>query len=103
MLNKSLGIVLNNKIIDSIMDKVDISESGFWEFNGKREHGYGVIKKNNKRYKVHRIMYYYYNEDNHNKIIRHLCNNKKCCNPEHLKTGSVRENARDKSGHLNLD
>jgi predicted nucleic acid-binding Zn-ribbon protein len=41
-------------------------------------------------------MYYAYNPDeNQNKIIRHKCNNKKCCNPDHLISGSYRDNVLD--------
>lgn len=29
-------------------------------------------------------------------IVRHLCNNKKCCNPAHLKIGTHLENMDDK-------
>lgn len=95
--NNELTPVLTKKHIDLIRSKVDITENNCWEFKGKiKKDGYCVIQKEYREYKVHRVMYYYFNDDDHNKIVRHLCNNKKCCNPEHLKAGSVRENVMDR-------
>lgn len=36
-----------------------------------------------------------------NKVVRHICNNKTCCNPEHLDFGTHSDNMNDaiKNGH----
>jgi len=63
--------------------------------------GYGRIKitENNvtKTLNKHRIAYWEKHGE-YPELIRHLCNNKKCYNPDHLASGSHRDNALDKRG-----
>lgn len=75
--------------------------TGCWEWTkGKFKAGYGQISLNrdgrNYNLKTHRIAYQIVHNDPLNgKLIRHLCNNYKCCNPEHLMPGTHLENTRD--------
>jgi hypothetical protein len=60
--------------------------------------GYGCIEYKKISYKTHILVYMAYNklqEIESKNVIRHLCDIKNCCNPEHLKEGSRRENALD--------
>jgi hypothetical protein len=77
-----------------------------WEWTGticgvvnKR---YGVIRDNYKQKKAHRISYELHKGIiPEGKVIRHICDNKLCVNPDHLQIGSVSDNNRDKIGkHL---
>ena len=50
-----------------------------------------------KYFSKHRLAYWdKYGE--YPELVRHLCNNRKCYNPDHLATGSHRENGLDKRG-----
>lgn len=45
---------------------------------------------------LHRFIYEYYIEEiPEDLIIRHTCDNVLCINPKHLKTGTLKDNARD--------
>jgi len=63
---------------------------------------YGVIRDNYKQKKAHRISYELHKGIiPEGKVIRHICDNKLCVNPNHLQIGSVSDNNRDKIGkHL---
>ena len=55
------------------------------------------IGKENKSILLHRLAYWdEYGE--YPELIRHMCDNKRCYNPKHLKSGSHRENGIDKRG-----
>ena len=62
------------------------------------------MRKNKKKRFTHRIMYFAHNcTENQNTIIRHKCGNKKCCNPNHLESGSYKDNGLDtKKAEMNL-
>jgi hypothetical protein len=59
-------------------------------------YGYPVIWRNNKRVKISRYQYEKYKgKIPKGHVIRHTCDNRKCINPDHLLTGTPRENAFD--------
>ena len=70
--------------------------------NGRPKKRYGVIRDNYKQKKAHRVSYELYKgQIPEGLVVRHLCDNKLCVNPKHLKLGTVSENNRDKIGkHL---
>lgn len=84
---------------DKILKRINITQNNCWEYIGVLDiDGYGQISS--KEYmipkKTHRLMYFAYNiEENQNTVIRHKCKNRKCCNPEHLISGSCRDNSLD--------
>ena len=63
---------------------------------------YGVIRDNYKQKKVHRVSYELHKgEIPEGMVVRHMCDNKLCVNPNHLELGTVGDNNRDKVGkHL---
>lgn len=72
---------------EDVWKRINIKDKdNCWEWKGYlNSNGYGQIKINLKRYTVTRIVY----ELTYSKIpkglyISHKCNNKKCCNPQHL-------------------
>lgn len=58
--------------------------------------GYTRIKYNGKHDRLFRVLYQKkYGKIPKGMVIRHLCNNSWCCNIEHLKIGTYKENAQD--------
>ncbi len=70
--------------------------------NGPGKKRYGVIRDNYKQKKAHRVSYELHKgEIPDGLVVRHLCDNKLCVNPNHLEVGTVGDNNRDKVGkHL---
>lgn len=89
---------ISEKHIKSFWKKVNIkNKNQCWEWKGCLKRGYGYVKIQGICYRVHRISYHISNpnEDLSGIIIRHVCDNKKCVNPEHLTTGSQQDNVKD--------
>lgn len=47
-------------------------------------------------YLLHRLLYKFLRDDfDESLVVRHLCNNSKCCNPKHLQIGTQKDNVKD--------
>lgn len=58
--------------------------------------GYVRIRYNNKHERLFRVLYIQkYGNIPKGMVLRHLCNNAWCCNVEHLKIGTYKENYKD--------
>lgn len=75
-----------------------VTDTGCWDWNGPREvAGYGTAKIGGKTYKTHRLAYETWVAPiPDGKYILHSCDNPPCINPDHLRTGTQRENVRDR-------
>lgn len=82
-----------------ILDRVDIKQSGCWEWNRYRDDdGYGRtrIGKNRSQQRAHRISYEAFKESiPEGMVVMHSCDNPCCCNPDHLSVGTQLENIAD--------
>lgn len=81
-----------------IMARVSVNDRSCWEWTGNlNTYGYGQAYFFNKRYMIHRVMYWltHGGELKRSIYICHTCDNPKCCNPEHLLAGRSRDNLLD--------
>lgn len=69
-----------------------------WEWRGNREcGGYGRFSMNGKKVKTHRAAYETWVGPIHEgMVVRHMCDNPPCINPEHLELGTQKDNMRDR-------
>lgn len=69
-----------------------------WEWIGyKDKHGYGVVKFSSKSLRAHRVAWVIANGEIPNGLlICHHCDNRKCCNPDHLFLGTHKDNVQDR-------
>jgi hypothetical protein len=74
------------------------SESECWLWTRKlNKWGYGRFRKNGFNAMAHRIAYELtFNKNIDGLIAMHICDNPKCCNPNHLVLGSHADNQADK-------
>jgi len=95
---------MRDKKIESIrtaLEKKIIKKEGCWGWKGFLDKdGYGrVTSSYTKEFKVqtsHRASWFLnFGEIPKDKIVRHICNNRECTNPEHLKLGTLSENSQD--------
>src|ERR1700679_2944455 len=84
---------------DSLMQRIILDEtSDCWNWAGCiGNHGYGVFAYGGVQYLSHRAAYQIFKgEIPHGKLIQHSCDNKRCCNPEHISAGTDQTNCDDK-------
>lgn len=72
-------------------------ETGCWEWQGyTNKKGYGSIRINGMKQRVHRAMYnLFYGAIPNGMLVCHRCDNPKCCNPDHLFLGTYSDNLKD--------
>jgi HNH endonuclease len=89
------------KVQDLIINSIVKDENNCWIYKGKPNNkgyctkGFGYPRQ--VSYKVHRLaMYAFRDFDINNKLlVCHRCDNKRCCNPEHLFVGTNQDNIQD--------
>ncbi len=75
--------------------KVDMAKS-CWEWRGSSTTGYGTFSLNGRPHLAHRIAWILHNgEPPGDSMILHNCDNRLCCNPDHLYPGSHQNNMDD--------
>jgi hypothetical protein len=80
-----------------IQENTTPNENGCWEWNKhiKRD-GYGEVKWKGKSYRTHRLSFILWCGDiPEGYVVRHKCDNPRCCNPEHLEVGTPKDNSQD--------
>ena len=82
--------------LDRIKKNIDIiDECWIWNRSCTQD-GYGQLTESRKYWKTHRYAYTCVNGNiPDGLLIRHSCHNPKCCNPDHLLTGTNLDNYND--------
>jgi len=68
-----------------------------WPWKRYCKSGYGQVKWLGRAEEAHRIAYTIaYGDVPRDVVVRHRCDNPKCCNPQHLQTGTHADNVMDR-------
>ena len=81
--------------VERIASRIFVNaEAGFWEWTGHTRLGYGVISIHCRNLSVHRMMYQAFVGGIQPGLeVDHICRNRGCCNPEHLRATTRKQNA----------
>jgi hypothetical protein len=84
-------------LVDRFWPKVKKTKGCWLWMSCRNRQGYGQINVGNKkRVEAHRVAYELtYGPIPDGKVVRHKCDNPRCCRPDHLLLGTYRDNAQD--------
>jgi hypothetical protein len=80
-----------------IRERIETDASGCWIWQGTADaDGYGAIRVGEKVWRTHRVTYtVIHGPIPRGKVVRHKCDNARCCNPMHLEIGDHEDNTQD--------
>lgn len=80
-----------------ILDRIVVTEAGCWEWaRAKTRKGYGHAQKGAIKLRAHRFAFELWNGPiPDGMMVLHSCDNPPCCNPEHLRVGTAKDNVFD--------
>lgn len=95
----SFKVITDLELLKMILfNRCRLAENDCWEWVGAKDTGgYGLLHRNNKTMKAHRVSYEVYKgRIPKGLVVRHSCDNPACINPDHLDIGTVADNVRDR-------
>lgn len=86
-------------VVRRALEKVVVDKAtGCWIWTGSRSRGYGQLssRKGLAPFKAHVLMYEIFRGHvPDGMVVRHDCDRPECCNPQHLRTGTQKDNMQD--------
>ncbi len=91
------GYVTEAEVYTQLISNIITNDDGCWLWQGPYlPNGYGRTTRYQYEQKVHRVSFILFKGDiPAGMVIRHTCDIKHCCNPEHLLLGTDSDNKRD--------
>lgn len=88
-----------------LFNRSRLTENGCWEWTaGLGSGGYGLFYYKNQNQRAHRVSYQIYTgEIPAGMVICHSCDNPRCINPDHLRAGTMKDNALDREARGRRD
>src|SRR3954470_1919484 len=85
---------METRSVERFLSKIDVSDSGCWEWTGHLRGGYGIFSYRGKSLSAHRVMYELTRDVTIPKDDEadHLCKNRRCVNPDHIEIVSGKAN-----------
>lgn len=101
--NKGMPHLTNADYLERLKARCTVDANGCWIIGGclipsrfKDGRGYGEFCYRGKKFRAHRVAYMLVNGPiPEGEIIRHKCDVPMCCNPDHLISGTQKQNIRD--------
>lgn len=97
-IHRRTAFVVTESLIARFEKKVLKGESNeCWPWTAGKRGGYGAIKHDGKVLGSHVVAFAIANGfvPSQRMIVRHTCDNSRCCNPSHLEVGTFADNVRD--------
>ncbi len=88
--------MIEQKYIDRFHTKYIKKDSGCWEWQEGKHNGYGQYRVGKTVWRAHRFSALINGISLGDDLIRHTCNNPSCVCPDHLMSGSYKDNSDDK-------
>lgn len=105
MIRRRLGLIYKNKNVNKrgwadfwhrFWTYLERRNNGCWDWAGTINYGYGRLRKDGGKVYAHKIMWEVVNGPVPNGLfVLHKCDNRKCCNPDHLFLGTISDNNHD--------
>ena len=100
----SLNKMDENILRGKLLKKHKKLPNGCWQWTGWNYGGYGYVRVDGRAERVHRMSMMIFRPDDfvYFLLVCHRCNNKLCINPDHLYSGTSKDNYRDEvaNGHI---
>jgi hypothetical protein len=82
--------------IEKFVSRCKVMPNGCWVWTGmKSKTGYGQVKRDGKFIFAHRYSYMLHKGELGKLFVLHACDNRLCCNPDHLSLGTQKDNQQD--------
>lgn len=86
-----------DKLLESFYARIVVAENGCWIWDGYvNAGGYGTISWQKRPRRTHRFSWEVHKGAIPEELyVLHRCDNRRCCNPEHLFLGTQKDNMQD--------